>query len=869
MSYEPTVRLVKRREVAPNVRDKVDADQLKFQGEIPPPYNPEYLATAFDQSNILRQCTESMVTNTTKYGYVAVARYEDIPVNDDEKEILESYIDTANDLQSLTAVMAQFVFDKLRMGYGFLEIVRDSTGIPQFLRHIPSYYTRLWHKDPTPVPVKIKVARGKRVITLNMTKFFRRYVYRVHGREVWYKEFGDPRKMDYRNGKYEIPNDPAQGNYGYEVEPQYEATEILHLGNQSDDEYGVPIWIGQVASVVGSRQAEETNLDYFEANTVPPILLSVAGGRLTNQCFQDLERLINEGGIGKDRQNRMLLVEAIPDSQSLDGNGGTVTLKVDKLADARPDDGLFTEYDKANRAKVRSSFRLPPGLIGESEDVTFACYDDKTETLTDRGWVTLDQWQDGTKVASYNPDSGEITYSEPDGGLLVYDVAGIEMYRIQTQQQDLCVTPNHRMLVASKKDGLYQIEKIEDLTDRSRAYFRTSGVFAGGKRQDTFSVPASEYNGGIAAQDPDIGTMSMDLLLEWLGYYLADGSLVQRGCGVRIGAKKEHKVARFADLHDHLEDCGFRVRAADESAGIYFNVSHKGFAGWLGAEAGHGSSSKRIPEFVWDLPADQLQILFDALMFCDGSWDSRHGRSSGAYSTVSGKLADDFQRLAVLLGYRALLRQDRPGGYGLNTVYRILLSEKDTCIVEPEKHITRELYEGKVYCFSVPTGVFITRRNGKVAFQGNTANVAQWIAEMQVFSVYRRDLDEMLNKYLVNNPGALGLQTVKLKSLGPNIANPEVVIRSLQALNIMGGMTPRKAVEIANEILQLDMPQYPEEGEEGWEEWMDKPMPVFTAEQSRRPEHKDQDQQRLKNERDKEVEDTGDPSEQEPENGDE
>jgi TATA-box binding protein (TBP) (component of TFIID and TFIIIB) len=33
-------------------------------------------------------------------------------------------------------------------------------------------------------------------------------------------------------------------------------------------------------------------------------------------------------------------------------------------------------------------------------------------------------------------------------------------------------------------------------------------------------------------------------------------------------------------------------------------------------------------------------------------------------------------------------------------------------------------YDGKIYCYNVPNHLFITRRNGKIAIHGNTANRA-------------------------------------------------------------------------------------------------------------------------------------------------
>jgi len=169
--------------------------------------------------------------------------------------------------------------------------------------------------------------------------------------------------MDYRTGRFAKRGSP--------VAPEYEATELIHYRHLSPDAYGVPRWTNQIPAILGSREAEEVNLRYFEDNTVPPMLLSVAGGRLTAESFRSLKRLIEGRGVGKERQNQILLIEAIPEQENLDSKG-TVSLQVDKLTDARPSDALFSAYDEANQAKIRSSFRLPPVAVGLSQDVTFA-----------------------------------------------------------------------------------------------------------------------------------------------------------------------------------------------------------------------------------------------------------------------------------------------------------------------------------------------------------------------------------------------------------------------------------------------------------------------------------------------------------------
>jgi PBSX family phage portal protein len=351
---------------ADRTRQKSKDDGLLLSGgdyPLTPPYEISRLSQLIETSNMLKQCVAAMVTNVGLCGWEVVPAHPDIPMDPNEKEELESFVESPNSEESLTTIHAKIVNDKESLGFGFLEVIRDTQRRVSILRHAPAETTRLCPKDTEEVLVEYDVARGPRVSMVREVRTFRKYVQVVGGTYTYFKEFGDPRKMDYRTGRFAKRGSP--------VAPEYEATELIHYRHLSPDAYGVPRWTNQIPAILGSREAEEVNLRYFEDNTVPPMLLSVAGGRLTAESFRSLKRLIEGRGVGKERQNQILLIEAIPEQENLDSKG-TVSLQVDKLTDARPSDALFSAYDEANQAKIRSSFRLPPVAVGLSQDVTFA-----------------------------------------------------------------------------------------------------------------------------------------------------------------------------------------------------------------------------------------------------------------------------------------------------------------------------------------------------------------------------------------------------------------------------------------------------------------------------------------------------------------
>lgn len=331
---------------------------------IAPPYNLKNLATALEISNVLRQCIQCYVVNIASFGYRVVQRYENKPMDPKEKARLESYVEFANPDESLSAVVKKAINDYEHYGFSFYEVIRNKKKSIGLIRQLKAAHTRLIRTDGEKQKVTASIPRGgSSRATVVEYKTFRRYLQQIGNEKTYYKEIGDPRRMSYKTGEYETPEKAI---------PEADlATEVIHERQYSEDSYGIPRWISQLPNIIGSREAEEVNMRYFEDNTVPPALLTISGGRLTRESFRQLKEILESEGLGKHRQHKILLIEAVPETAGLEEKG-QVKVELKPLSNARQSDGLFKEYDEGNQAKVRSTFRLPPALIGLSQDVTFA-----------------------------------------------------------------------------------------------------------------------------------------------------------------------------------------------------------------------------------------------------------------------------------------------------------------------------------------------------------------------------------------------------------------------------------------------------------------------------------------------------------------
>lgn len=112
------------------------------------------------------------------------------------------------------------------------------------------------------------------------------------------------------------------------------------------------------------------------------------------------------------------------------------------------------------KMRVRSE-RIP--IMGDK----FSCYDDKTEVLTNKGWILFKNLNKDHQVATLTKDNN-IIYEKPIK-LQKYNYDG-QMYCIESDHLNVCVTPNHDMWVRTSNGITCQKEKAENIIGLERYY---------------------------------------------------------------------------------------------------------------------------------------------------------------------------------------------------------------------------------------------------------------------------------------------------------------------------------------------------------------------------------------------------------------
>jgi len=830
-----------------NAMPWADAEQREQvfagMGVVTPPYDPETLAILFENSSSLRQNVDAYVTNIDAFGhrFEAVidldasdadhrianalfierqrrkqdARYaddpkvqalQDTPTPEEvaakkakvteqmriERSRLESFFEFCSLDLSFVTLRRRTRQDIEVLGNGYWEVLRDGGGdIAQFV-YLPSFTMRLLPLDLELVEDDVNVKVSEIAFdTTKMRRRFRRYVQVFEQQVVYFKEFGDPRVMSRKSGAVFpsvdalLEHDPADGP----------ATEVLHFKlHNPRSAYGTPRWIGNLLSVLGTRQAEEVNYLYFENKSVPPLALLVSGGRLSAQSIPRIESYIENNIKGKRNFHKILVLEAeSPSGGNNFEHTGRMKIELKPLTSAQQSDALFLKYDERNSDKVGESFRLPRLLRGDIRDFNRSCYSADTETLTEHGWKLHHEIAPDERIAVYDPDRDELRFEVPAHKHVSF--VREKLIRFVGRHTDVLVTNDHKMLVRCPDRG-WTVETAAEAARRTKFEFLcVPGTDAAGEELVELTLPKVCKIERGHRHRPIPG----DLWIEFLGYFISDGGLLETAhpTAPYLVFLRQQKLPYRGRMVSVLERIGWTFSTQVKEDGTHvFCISNRCLRDWLITHCGGRSAERHLPwAYVTGLPVRQLQILFRAMM--DGDGTRAIDQRSGTYYSASAVLADQAQAIFLRLGLRTIRRWEPRAG-----VFRVHYAERWTTMMSRARHVEVVPYEGEVYCFFCPgAGFFVTRRNGKVAIQGNTGDAALMFAEMQVFQPEREEFDFVVNRKVLSD---MGIRFWRFRSNSPVTRDPAAMAEIVRSLTNAAILTPEEGRLLAGDVFNRE-----------------------------------------------------------------
>lgn len=397
---------------ATNVQESEEDQAFANAGAIEPPYDPGVLCKLFEHSNSLRQNVDAYVTNIDGFGH----RFEpviNLESDDSSEQIREALLldrlhrqssgDEDIDLEAMPTdqevedrrkkLSMQIRLEKSKLinffdfccvdqsfiqlrkytrqdievgGNGYWEVLRNGDGDVAQFTYLPAFTVRLLPLDKIPIAVKQKIRVSPLTFKIvEMQRRFRRFVQIFQTQAIFFKEFGDPRIISKKDGRVVASED----EFEKDDPDDGPATEVWHFSvHNPESSYGVPRWIGNLLSVLGSRQSEEVNFLYFDNKGVPPLALMVSGGKLSGSSVDRIKDHI-ENMKGLKNFHSIMIIEAESSNTKSDAeNAGRIRIDLKPLTSAQHNDALFQKYDERNIDKVGMAFRLPRMLRGDIRD---------------------------------------------------------------------------------------------------------------------------------------------------------------------------------------------------------------------------------------------------------------------------------------------------------------------------------------------------------------------------------------------------------------------------------------------------------------------------------------------------------------------
>jgi hypothetical protein len=224
-----------------------------------------------------------------------------------------------------------------------MEVVEDNAGNIEKIYHVPGPTMRLRRDREGYVQL-----RGRK------KKYFR--------------TINETRAMDANTGKF-----PGEEGFPEEgLQPEDRASRIIHFKkyDPSCQDYGVPGHVAAAPAIAGNRLSAARNVEFFENDATPRLLIIVSGGKLDAESVDALQQMLVKGHKGTRKAHRAAVLQAEPHGLKLDGSN-PVKIEVIPLTVGREEDASFLKYRVANDEEIREALGLSK-VFFTSDDVNRA-----------------------------------------------------------------------------------------------------------------------------------------------------------------------------------------------------------------------------------------------------------------------------------------------------------------------------------------------------------------------------------------------------------------------------------------------------------------------------------------------------------------
>lgn len=352
------------------------------------------------------------------------------------------------------------------------------------------------------------------------------------------------------------------------------------------------------------------------------------------------------------------------------------------------------------------------------------CFDPETEVFTSRGWV---KWPNVTPKDIFACRVNGVLEWHQAERLVAAQYSGILLVG-ESETIRMAVTPNHRVL--NTRDKVYRVDSASDVFGKAIRIPIRHEPFVGDSNMKWFHLP--EVATASNAQRK-MGPFEIGDWCELLGWWLSEGSKSgprNAPDQLRIHQCPVANPKHHASIYSLLTRMGL-IRSLPE--GDAFHIPQKQVVSWF-ARYTDGCYDKWIPDEFLHAPVVARTRMLDALL----SGDGRDTVKRRCYCTVSKRLAESVEQLAIGLGYAAFIRiekDSRPHVKTTNYVVSLHRQQNRQLLgrgFEDKRsgkpygaNWSQVAHTGKVYCATVPGGLLMVRgKQGTSGFwSGNSERI--------------------------------------------------------------------------------------------------------------------------------------------------
>jgi hypothetical protein len=362
------------------------------------------------------------------------------------------------------------------------------------------------------------------------------------------------------------------------------------------------------------------------------------------------------------------------------------------------------------KKRVFSGLGISAVDMGEGE-----CYSADTETLTENGWKF--HWQiDHTteRIATYNPATNKIEFNFANYKHESH-YRGPMFHFTNGEELNVLVTPKHDM-------WLQNVVRVS--------------VWGKVHAEDLLTKPNLHCNMllSTAFDEEEVSQVFPDELIEsWAtlaGWIVGIGEYVPATNQIMLKTNKiprgEHPLARvFSELH-----IPFNVTKVTSHARRHLEITFDAdeYSGQLKKYL--KSEGHSVVNEVLKLPIAARKIVADEMLASGGTskgfkYIKKYGKARHWWFVSSSHtVLDIVQTILLSCGYLAVKKKGQHKDKSFEYVnVRCALRRQQLSPINQET-IKQVSYDGTIYCYNVPNHLFLTRRQGCVAINGNTANRA-------------------------------------------------------------------------------------------------------------------------------------------------